>query len=456
LIDVDVGLINTTRMKIYQAHNSKLIANRRKSKTSKNTGRQGVMNIKNSKPSASDHLHHLAFDNSLLANIISIVSSGKIIAANRSAGKLLGYSNKNLLTKNMRDIFTNSDNNFEQILEHSSTAGHAVGDIAVIKKDGKQLPCQITSVVFTGDNHIKKAITTLVDLSEGIRRQKNIDLKKDARVAAEMSFAELRSDATLIRLDDLEHKLNIEITAKEQIQSSSLLQQIFFEREWEEEGRLKEKQIAEAITEAKELERSDLGKELHDNVNQLLVASRLYLDIARKDKAHREMYLSRSSEYTLSAIEEIRKLTKGLITGAIMNLGLCDAIHNITQDIMEVYPIKISCKMDNKIQPRVSAKFNLNIFRIVQEQLNNIIKHAKASVVNIGLSQKKIAIILTISDNGSGFDVAKKRKGIGMANIKSRAEFFKGRAEFVSQPGNGCVLTVTFPAGDSPGNGKSI
>jgi PAS domain S-box-containing protein len=439
-------------MKISQAKNRKLIYNRRKSKTSKNTGRPVSIYIKNSKPGASDHLHHLAFDNSLLPNIISIVSNGKIIAANQSAAKLLGYSNKNLLTRNMRDIFPVSDNNFKQILKHSSTAGHAVGDTTVIKKDGKLLLCQITSVVFTGDNHIKKAITTLVDLTESIRRQKNIDLKKDARVAADISFAELKSDATLTQLDDLEHKLDIEITAKEQIQSSSLLQQIFFEREWAEESRLKEKQIAEAITEAKELERSDLGKELHDNVNQLLVASRLYLDIARKDKAHREMYLSRSSEYTLSAIEEIRKLTKGLITGVIMNLGLCDAIHNISQDIMEVYPIKIYCRMDNKIHLRVSAKFNLDVFRIVQEQLNNIIKHAKASVVKIGLSQNKAAIILSISDNGSGFDVTKKKKGIGIANIKSRAEFYKGRAQFVSQPGNGCVLTVTFPAGDSQDN----
>jgi signal transduction histidine kinase len=198
------------------------------------------------------------------------------------------------------------------------------------------------------------------------------------------------------------------------------------------------------------LERSDLGKELHDNVNQLLVASRLYLDIARKDKAHREMYLSRSSEYTLSAIEEIRKLTKGLINDVIMNLGLCDAIHTITQDIMEVYPMKISCKMNNKIHSKVSAKFNLNIFRIVQEQLNNIIKHAKASIVKIALSQNKTAILLTISDNGSGFDPTKKRNGIGIANIKSRAEFYKGRAQFVSQPGKGCVLTVTFPVRVSP------
>ncbi|MDP4211209.1 MAG: hypothetical protein Q8926_01180 [Bacteroidota bacterium] len=206
-------------------------------------------------------------------------------------------------------------------------------------------------------------------------------------------------------MDDLEHKLDKEITAKEKSQSSSLIQQKLFKKEWAAETRLKEIQIADAITEAKEIERSDLGKELHDNVNQLLAASRIYLDIGRRNEVNRELNLTRSSEYTLTAIEEIRKLAKGLINDAIQNIGLCDAIHKMTQDLMEVYPIKISCTMDSEIHTRMSAKFNQDVFRIVQEQLNNIIKHAKASVVKIDLSQNNDTILLSIADNGSGFDV---------------------------------------------------
>ena len=97
------------------------------------------------------------------------------------------------------------------------------------------------------------------------------------------------------------------------------------------------------------------------------------------------------------------------------------------------------------LQGEKNAKFNLNIFRIVQEQLNNIIKHAKASAVRIGYSKNEVAIILTISDDGSGFDTTKKNTGIGIINIKSRAKFFKGSADFLSKPGKGCTLTVTFP-----------
>ena len=213
----------------------------------------------------------------------------------------------------------------------------------------------------------------------------------------------------------------------------------------EQEIGLKERQIAEAAKEAKETARLDMGKELHDNVNQLLGASRLYLDMAKGGGKDSQMYLSRSSEYTLTAIEEIRKLTKGLTTNTIKTLGLCIAIENISRDTMEINAVKISCVFEHFKEHNVNDKFKLNVFRIVQEQLSNILKHAKATKVTIVLSQTKKSVVLAISDNGVGFDTRKAQKGIGIINVKSRAASYNGRADFISQPGQGCVLTVTFP-----------
>ena len=96
----------------------------------------------------------------------------------------------------------------------------------------------------------------------------------------------------------------------------------------------------------------------------------------------------------------------------------------------------------------VTDKFKLNALRIVQEQLNNILKHAKATRVAINLLQNKKSILLTISDDGIGFDTTKKRKGSGLGNIKSRAASYNGTADFVSRTGKGCVLTVMFPLSD--------
>jgi PAS domain S-box-containing protein len=343
------------------------------------------------KVAVSDHLHHLAFDNSLQANIISRVSDGKIIDANIAACKLLEYSKKDLLAKSRKDIFNISERSYINMLKKRTAEGYVKANIAVIKKNGKQLHGEITSVIFV-DRGIENSITTIVDMSEILLKQKNIDTRK---------------------LD--------------------------------KQTKLKTSQIAYAVTKAHEQERSDIGKELHDNVNQLLAVSRLYIDMASKNDANKEMYLRRSSEYSLNAIEEIRKLTRGMITDVIKDIGLCEAIDKTIKDAMEIHPIKIICTQDNLIEKRLNDKFKMNIFRIVQEQLNNILKHAKASMANISLSQNKNTILLSITDNGVGFNITKRMKGIGMKNIKSRAKFFGGNANFVSQPGKGCTLTITFP-----------
>jgi PAS domain S-box-containing protein len=224
--------------------------------------------------------------------------------------------------------------------------------------------------------------------------------------------------------------------------------QIVLAEKLQQEIQLKEKQIAEAMTDAKSTERSEIGKELHDNVNQLLGASKLYIDMAKLGGNNSEMCLSRASEYTLTAIEEIRKLTKGLTTDIIKNLGLEEAIENICRDTMEANPLKVSFSVKSFKDESVDEKFKLNLFRIVQEQLNNILKHAHATEVNIRLTQNKKSIILSISDNGIGFDTTLKQKGIGIANIKSRAATYKGTANFISYPGGGCVLCVTFSKTD--------
>ncbi|MDR3713730.1 MAG: PAS domain S-box protein [Puia sp.] len=213
-----------------------------------------------------------------------------------------------------------------------------------------------------------------------------------------------------------------------------------------EETKIKEKQITEAVAEAKEVERSDIGKELHDNINQLLGASMLYLEMARKDIANGEIYLMHSSEYTLTAIEEIRKLTRSLTTVTIKDFGLCGSIEHVSLDTMEASSVKIHCMLDDSMEEKMNEKFKLNVFRIFQEQLNNILKHAKATDVYISIS-RKAGLTLSIRDNGLGFEVTQKSDGIGINNIMSRAALYKGKADFISSPGHGCRLVVTFPAG---------
>lgn len=416
------------------------------------------MKAKPNKPAGLLHqspehiLCSLTFDHAFLANLIFVLKDGKILAANAKACALLGYSKQELLSANAHDIFEIRKSDFKKFRHSVLEMGEFKDVLTLLKKSGRRLPCKITSATFLNDQHIRKTVTSLKKLSRALYQQQqtgpiNQSVLIEAAVAAQSS-----SDAAMIRLGDLEHKLNRQITLHQRLKTTHRRQKIIFKKELHDkinfEIRLKENQIAEAIIDAKELERSDIGKELHDNVNQLLGATRLYLDMARKDGANRELYLNRSSEYTLTAIEEIRKLTKGLTADAIKNFGLFEAIRNICKDTMEMNPIKISYRLDLLIENMVNDKFKLNVYRIMQEQLNNILKHAGATILEIRVSQNKKWIIISMADNGVGFDIGKKQEGIGIANIKSRAKAYNGTVDFVSKPGDGCTLKVFFPIHD--------
>jgi signal transduction histidine kinase len=87
----------------------------------------------------------------------------------------------------------------------------------------------------------------------------------------------------------------------------------------------------------------------------------------------------------------------------------------------------------------------LNIYRIVQEQLNNIVKHAAARRIDMIIHGDSREMRIMISDDGTGFDVAAKRKGIGISNMINRVETFNGSLHINSSPGNGCTLAINLP-----------
>jgi PAS domain S-box-containing protein len=348
-----------------------------------------------------DYIFQQAFEHSLQANIISIVGNGRIIRANRAACRLLGYSKKELLTRNREDIFRKTEVSYKRMLVKRTAEGSAKADLSIIRKDGRLWPCEITTVIFKDTGGVKNSITSIGDRRERLSVQKKIDVENERSVANNILIAQSKN----------------------------------------------KNQLTVAVVEAKEIERSDIGRELHDNVNQLLGASMLYLGMARKDIKNGEAYLMHSSEYTNMAIEEIRKLTKGLMTDTIKDFGLCAAIEDIARDTMEACPVKIHCKLKPSLERAMSDKFKMNAFRIVQEQLTNILKHASASDIHITMSEKKAEFMLSIADNGIGFDNTKKlnHTGIGISNIISRAESYRGRARFITKPGKGCKLVITFP-----------
>jgi PAS domain S-box-containing protein len=206
-----------------------------------------------------------------------------------------------------------------------------------------------------------------------------------------------------------------------------------------------QKEIVAAVLNAQEKERANIGKELHDNLNQILGAAKLYLELARTDKEDRDMLLQKSASHIVTVIEEIRNISKKLAAPRLNVMGLAESIKILVEDVMRINPIYIQFRQELTHLEELNETLQLNIFRIVQEQLNNILKHASATKAEIHLAKKNNAVELVISDNGRGCDITATNKGVGILNIMSRADTYHGTVSILSFPEEGYLLKVALP-----------
>jgi PAS domain S-box-containing protein len=211
-----------------------------------------------------------------------------------------------------------------------------------------------------------------------------------------------------------------------------------------EEKLQRQKEISETVIRVQEKERTRIGHEMHDNVNQILSTTRMFVEMITPANKEEENLKAKSIEYLLTAIEEIRKLSKELVVPQFKEKGLVDSIHSVIEDIQLTSPLRIRFIHDHE-NDILSPGKKMTIFRIVQEQLKNILKYSKAKQVEICLHGRNEEIQLVIKDDGIGFDPKQMHKGIGLSNIHDRTRFYNGVVDIVSSPGKGCILTVTIP-----------
>lgn len=212
----------------------------------------------------------------------------------------------------------------------------------------------------------------------------------------------------------------------------------------EEEIR-KKREIVKAIMEAQEKERREISSELHDNVNQILTTCKLFLEIARNDPADAR-FIDACHQNIQMVIEEIRNISHNLAPYTLKDLGLAAAIHDIVQKINQSGKLMIRLlSFQNLEEDLISPDIKLAVFRIVQEKINNVLKHSQATELNIGIAVQPPRILLTLTDNGRGFDEKTTKKGMGLNNIHNRVEFYKGSMQLKTAPGAGCELRVDLP-----------
>jgi PAS domain S-box-containing protein len=214
---------------------------------------------------------------------------------------------------------------------------------------------------------------------------------------------------------------------------------------WQEEVN-HQRQLTQATIDGQEKERREIGKELHDNIGQQLTTTKLYLDLA---KSTAEGPVLQMIEQTLKSIieliNEVRNISRTLMPPTLGDLGLLDCITDLTETLSRTQAILIQFAHVDINEHLIPDNQKLMLFRIIQEQLNNIVKHAKAKLVTIDLYKIKDNLVLEVKDDGLGFNMQTVRKGLGLTNIKNRAELFGGQVQIFSSEGKGCLLKITIP-----------
>lgn len=209
-----------------------------------------------------------------------------------------------------------------------------------------------------------------------------------------------------------------------------------------------EKRVATAIIDAQEKERLHLGRELHDNVNQILACAHLTLEATcdYHSDVNKIVELIETAKGTIElAISEIRKLSHHLAPADIEEACLKNIIEHLIERINVQRRYSVECEIDEAVRGLTDDRLIVNLYRIIQEQLKNILKHADARRITVVLSIRDEIIHLKIDDDGRGFDPRTAYKGIGLNNIKKRVESLYGKFVLRSAPGKGCTIIAELP-----------
>ena len=204
-----------------------------------------------------------------------------------------------------------------------------------------------------------------------------------------------------------------------------------------------QKKLSRAIINTQEKERDHIGRELHDNVNQILAGARLYLSMAGKQNETTKELVKYPMELLDSSIDEIRLLTHKHATPK-RDVDLKELVQTLLDHLDKTTNIKTNFvyKVAGKI---IGDDLKINIYRILQEQINNITKHAAPKNAGISILADNDIIKIMIKDDGKGFDVNQKREGIGFSNMSNRIDSFNGEMVIKSTPGKGCDIQIKIP-----------
>lgn len=194
---------------------------------------------------------------------------------------------------------------------------------------------------------------------------------------------------------------------------------------------------------AQEAERRRIAQELHDEVGQSMTAILLTLKrVADDAPAALRTELHEAQEITRESLDEVRRLVRRLRPGVLDDLGLVSALTSLTEDFATHTGLQVSRRFDTDL-PTLAPETELVLYRVAQESLTNVARHADAEQVVVALRHAEPGVLLTVTDDGSG--IRAPREGAGIRGMRERALLIGGRLDITPAPRTGTRVQLTAP-----------
>lgn len=203
--------------------------------------------------------------------------------------------------------------------------------------------------------------------------------------------------------------------------------------------------ILNATLDGKESERKQIAETLHDSVSALLSSANLHLQACKKQfNGTTPIEVDKSQSIINEASQKIRDLSHTLVSSILLKFGLSYAIKDIAEKFSNS---ELKIDFDTRYIKRYDQGFEIKLYNIIQEFINNILKHSEASYAKITLLEKRKKLHLTIEDNGKGFDKTKipEKDGLGINQIDARIQMMQGKFHIESGKGKGTLITIELP-----------
>lgn len=249
---------------------------------------------------------------------------------------------------------------------------------------------------------------------------------------------------------DLEHRIEVRSENQKIIRSRG---QLFFD----DNGHIvrvvgtvldvtEQKETQRALYRGQELERQRVAREIHDGIGQMLIATKYKVAaVCDSDGEPVSKSIEEVEDFLDNIIEETRRISRNLSNRMLEEFGIVGALKFLVKELSTISKVNIEGKIENITN--LSGEVSVAIYRIVQEAINNAIKHSGASTIEVSLNKNKMTLLLKIKDNGKGFDTdgLRKSRGSGLKNMEERASSLNGHFEIISRMDQGTEITTWLP-----------